>query len=215
MPRLAFPLVLLTLASGALAQTDRQVWLQAVFSTKLANGTRFFGELQPRLGEDRRSSQQFLARAAFGRDLGREFTLWAGYAWTPNIAPDFRSEDRYFLQGSATTRLGRFTIGNRTRLEARNIDDAFGTSVRLRHQLRADVPLRAGSPIRLIVWDEYFTNLNSTPRGPRPGFDQNRLFLGFGIPATKRTRYEIGYQRVDARAERHLDTLLASLFVNF
>lgn len=215
MPRLSLPLLFFVLVGSAAAQTDRQVWLQSVFSTRLSGGTRFFGEIQSRDGENRRSSDQFILRAAFGRDLGREFTLWAGYAWTPNIEPDFRSEDRYFLQGSATTRLGPFTIGNRTRLEARNIHDAFGTSVRLRHQLRASAPTRPGSSLSGIVWNEYFYNLNSTPNGPRPGFDQNRLFLGLGIPATSRTRYEIGYQRVDARAGRHLDTILASLFVSF
>ena len=60
--------------------------------------------------------------------------------------------------------------------------------------MRRDVP--GSDRLTLVAWDEVFIHLNSTDFGARSGFNQNRVFVGFGFkwdPTTPTSRVEIGY----------------------
>jgi hypothetical protein len=59
--------------------------------------------------------------------------------------------------------------------------------------LRWSRPIFEGSPISAVLWDEVFVRLNSTGPATRFGFEQNRVFAGFGYALSKQARIEIGY----------------------
>ena len=217
MSRRRLVLALAVLPAIVPAQVDSQAWIGVAANVRRGDW-RFFGELQPRIGEDDVRARQFIARAAVGRQLTREFSLWAGYGWTPTVQPTYFSEDRYFLQALWETRTGVVSIANRTRLEARNIEGTFGTSVRLRHQIRGTVPLGVGTPWTAFASNEVFYNVNSTPAGPKAGFDQDRLSFGLGYRLNPGARLEGAYQAVIAGRPtpvRRADVLVVTLALTF
>ena len=212
----SFALVVIGLTASASAQTDRQVWTSLLLNHRTNEGWRFFGELQPRFSEDLDGTSQFLARVAVGRQLTQDFSLWVGYGWTPNLQPEFNAEDRYFLQTLAETRWGGVAFVNRTRLEDRRIEGTGGSSLRIRHQVRATYRLPRSSWYALGQ-NELFYNLQAAPSGPREGFDQNRLLFGAGYRFSPAASLEGGYQAVVSGrpAKRRIDTLVVSLVLTF
>jgi hypothetical protein len=70
-----------------------------------------------------------------------------------------------------------------------------------------------------VAYDEVFWNLNSTPNGPKSGFDQNRLYLGGAHNFDRHMRVELGYMAVhinppNNRPNRRLDVLLFAVNYN-
>lgn len=217
--RAFIPFALLTAAlpSCASADTDHQIWLPFLVNVRFASGWRLFGELQPRIGENDSRLTQFESRLAVGKQLTKDFSLWLGYGWTPSFRPHFNSEDLYYAQALWEERPGAWSFSNRTRLELRQIAGTFGTSVRLRDQIRGSVPFRPKSPWSAVASNELFFVFNDTPKGPQNGFDQDRLFAGLGYQLSKETRMEFGYQAVfiERPRIRRLDVLQVSLYLTF
>ncbi|MBC7171539.1 MAG: DUF2490 domain-containing protein [Polyangiaceae bacterium] len=58
--------------------------------------------------------------------------------------------------------------------------------------MRVSVPLKDGKPWLAIVADELFIHLNRTAYPSEAGFDQNRIFGGFGYKFGD-ARAELGY----------------------
>ena len=203
--------------AAAQVETDAQGWLQLNGFKNIGNGWRIFGEIQPRFGQNFTTTSQLLLRTAIGRDVGNGYSLWLGYAWTPNIEPDFRSEDRYFIQGWSNVKSGKWRVQNRTRLELRQIDGANGESWRGRHLVRGAAPFTKDARFTGIIQNELFWNFNSAPNGPKAGFDQNRTLAGLGYQLSKATRIEAGYQPIlfGSPVTRRFDTLLVALFHDF
>jgi hypothetical protein len=50
-------------------------------------------------------------------------------------------------------------------------------------------------PGGLAVSEELFVNLNGVDRGPAPGFDQNRAFVGLNVKVDA-WQFELGYMNV-------------------
>jgi hypothetical protein len=181
------------------------------------DGLRFYGEIQPRFGDNYKEFTQLIVRPAVGYQVGKKTSVWLGYAWTPSYFPADRDESRLFQQLLIEDLSPRFDLINRTRLEERFIGAAGGTSLRLRHQVRAVTPLsRRGRRWTAVASDELFWNLNGTPNGPTSGFDQNRAFLGASYGLSRQTRLEFGYLRADVnpprnRPDRRLDVLMVTL----
>ncbi|MDX2065122.1 MAG: DUF2490 domain-containing protein [Fimbriimonadaceae bacterium] len=202
----------------ALDDIDNQGWFQLTFNRRDAKGYRYFGELQQRIGDNFDRPTIFLGRAAIGKQLTDDFSLWIGYAWTPSQLPRWRSEDRYFLQGQWEGRAGAWNSMHRTRLELRNIDGTGGSTYRLRHFVRGTTPFASGSRNYFAVQGELFYNVARVGgNGPRAGYDQTRFFLGIGTNLTRTFRIEAGYQPVwvEIPRTRRLDTLLVSANINF
>ena len=108
------------------------------------------------------------------------------------------------------------TVGLRSRLEERFLDTESETAWRFRQLLSWRQALHAAPELSLVLWNEVFINLNDTSSSVN-GFDQNRLFFGFGRKSDSVTplRVEIGYlyQRVGASPGSTLNNHLLS--VNF
>jgi hypothetical protein len=179
-------------------EVDGQQWLLVTAQQELSEKWRAYGEVQPRFGPDLTGSsgkgvERLLLRGAIGYRLNPKVSLWQGYAWTPQFRPTHSNEHRLFQQLLYEDKFGKTLFMNRARLEERFIEDAGGTSLRARNMVRFAHPISAKSKWSAVIYDELFWNLNSTGRGPKSGYDQNRIFLGVSRQTSSNLRIETGY----------------------
>ncbi len=84
-----------------------------------------------------------------------------------------------------------FTVTHQARLEQRFIQGISGTIPRIRYLLHVTTPL---SRLFYFALSEAFRfNLIDKGTGPVSGFEQNRLYAGFGVHASQYLRVELGY----------------------
>ena len=126
--------------------------------------------------------------------LNGQSTLGGGYviAATFPASGGTTTEHRAFGQYAWSGRPGGTSLSYRARLEARFIEGNNAAAARLRNQIRASRPIRAGSRLSLVASDELFLHLNDTARNAR-GIDQNRAFAGLALAVGRAGRVEAGY----------------------
>jgi hypothetical protein len=183
------------------------------------------GQLRQR--DNARTLDQAPVRAAVGYALSDHATVWLGYmymATLPKGRPT-QNEHRIWQQLMLTDSSSLGDIVSRTRLEQRYIQGIDPVEWRARQMLRWSRPIFEGSPISAVLWDEVFVRLNSTGPATRFGFEQNRVFAGFGYALSKQARIEIGYlnqflqsrvvtRRSQGFGERMNHILSINLFLN-
>ena len=182
---------------------------------------RLWLELQGRWNEDWQHFYQGVARAALGYSLSDRATVWLGYNFVPTQLegkPYFAQQDlfpgfRYIMP----TGFGVFMF--RTMVD---INFIRGDDVRYRPRqlIRYLWPFAFDERLSLVAWDEFFVRVNSTEWGGKAGFDQNRVFLGFGWSFSPELRAELGYmnQYVEDRDllnETDNNLIMASLFMGW
>lgn len=201
------------------ADADSQIWTQFNLNKRYSNGVRLFAEIQPRFGDNNERLTQLIVRPAIGYTLNKRMSVWLGYGWTPSTFPEYTNENRIFQQFLVEDSFPSFSMSNRTRLEERFIEGAGASSVRIRHLLRISKPLDSKNQWALVGSNELFWNLNTTPRGPQSGFDQNRIFLGLSKSVAPQTRIEFGYlgsfiNPPNHRPDRRFDVLMVAVNYN-
>jgi hypothetical protein len=173
---------------------DFQIWTPVYLTVNFTDKIQGWYEAQPRFGDDASQVNQLLLRTALGYTFARHWSIWQGYAWTPNIEPTFKTENRIYQQLLYVQQFPAIKLMSRTRLEERWIKDVSGTAVRFRTLLRGQVPLSDEGRWGLVVQDEIFFNLNSPTNGPDSGLDQNRLFVGINRALNAHLNVDAGYQ---------------------
>lgn len=140
---------------------------------------------------------QSIVRPGLGYALSDTTTLWAGYGWirTSPASGPIIDEHRIWQQVTWSETYQPWSIGSRSRLEQRFLEADAGTGWRFRQLVSARRALDSAPEFSLVAWDELFVHLNDTDWGAHRGFDQNRLFLGFGWKprSGRQSRVEIGY----------------------
>lgn len=190
--------LLSSFVGGVRAETELEElgWFQVTATGPIVGDWRFFMEAQPRIGTDPESGdtnlRTLIVRPAVGCQISPAWSLWLGYAYVPNFDP-FRDEHRVFQQLLHTTHVGPLKMVNRSRLEARMVDDAGQPSMRIRHQVWLGYPLPRWPAWSLVAAVEPFIHLNTVRDGPVAGFDQNRLYLGLSRQIGKHLRLEVDY----------------------
>jgi len=169
-----------------------------------------------RLLDDSGGFGQSIVRPGVGYALSDQTTVWGGYGWirtSPVAGPDI-DEHRLWQQLTWSEELEPVTVGLRSRLEQRFFDNESETALRFRQLLSWRQALESDPALSLVLWNEVFINLNDTSAIVN-GFDQNRLFLGFGrkSDSTNPSRVEIGYlyQRVGGTPGSILNNHLLSI----
>lgn len=84
-----------------------------------------------------------------------------------------------------------FGFTHQLRLEQRFIQDISGTIPRIRYLIHATTPL--GPRFYFALSEAFRYNLVDKGTGPVSGFEQNRLYAGFGVHASKYLKVELGY----------------------
>ena len=219
--------LLLVSASNAHAQTvdDTGLWL-GVFSRgdislesheTSSSRIKWWFDGHARFFDDTDGFGQSIVRPGIGYALTDSVTVWAGYGWirtSPVSGLDF-DEHRVWQQLTWSKELQPFTLGLRSRLEQRFLETGSDTGWRFRQLVSARRPLEFAPNFSLVVWDELFVHLNHTNWGADRGFDQNRIFLGFGWKPNpcSQSRVELGYlnQYVDRRGRDGLSNHLIAI----
>lgn len=194
------------------------IFLQEKFSSE--SRLRWWFDGHYRLFDDNDGFGQSIIRPGIGLDVGKNSALWAGYGWirTSPILGDDIDEHRIFQQWTWSKAADPFKFAARTRFEQRLIESFDDTGLRLRQFVRGQKNLGPCSKRTFVVWDELFIALNDTDWGQRSGFDQNRVFVGFGFKKhhSSRWRVEVGYmnQTVNLRSpiDRSNHVLAVNLF---
>lgn len=190
------PFCALLLAAPATAQ-DVQNWNTLVAQGPVDGKLLLWAELQPRFTSDVGRLGQFIARGALGVRLKNDIDLHAGYHYQHNNpAPGVSSDEHRFWQqvsGPVLRRENGFALITRWRLEQRTFEGADDLGWRLRIQFRVQQPLHGKGTAGPLAWSETFVALNSTDWGARGGLDQQRSFIGWLQPLSKRLNFEAGY----------------------
>ncbi len=145
--------------------------------------------------EDADGFNQSIVRPGLGLSTSQHSAIWAGYGWirtSPLEGADF-DEHRFWQQWTWSRSHDPFAFALRSRLEQRFLETGDDTGWRFRQLVRAQYALPHCPRRTFVVWDEFFVHLNDTDWGARDGFNQNRLFVGFGVKRDSRRRTEIGY----------------------
>lgn len=169
--------------------------------------------------EDADGFNQSIIRPGIGWGINKNSALWAGYGWirtSPFSGDDF-DEHRIWQQWTWSKDLSPFKVAARTRFEQRFVETGDDTGLRLRQFFRVQKTLPTALPLTLVCWDELFFNLNDTDFGQSSGFDQNRVFIGFGIKrwSSDRWRTEIGYMNQTINSNGPTDRSNHILALNF
>ena len=126
--------------------------------------------------------------------VNQHTSVGGGYAFVSSypVTGGRATEHRVFGVYQWTSPAHGGTISMRVRVEDRMLEANSGVLWRARPWARFSHPIRPGSRLSLVGWDELSLHLNTTTRIPR-GIDQNRAFAGVGTVWSPRVRTEIGY----------------------
>ncbi len=194
-------LLLFQAAANAQSVDDSGVWFagfgRGEIATERTDRLRWWFDGHARFFDDTNGFGQSIVRPGVGYALDDNFTAWAGYGWirtSPEIVPDF-DEHRIWQQLTWSQPVHRIKLGFRSRLEQRFLETGDDVGVRFRQFISWRQPFASAPKYSFVLWDEAFIHLNDTDWGANAGFNQNRVFVGFGVKRNpdSRWRVEIGY----------------------
>ena len=153
---------------------------------------------EARFFDDFNRLSQGIIRLTPGFQFNDNITLFFGYTWIPNDLIKGRDFDEHDINQAFcwSIRPDWGQLSARTMVEWRFVSNDSQMAVRLRQKVRAKYPLPAINPrLSLVGWEEVFINANTVDWGPVSGFDQNRVFTGFGWQLDNRAHFtlELGY----------------------
>jgi len=190
-------LALLSLASRAAAQTvtDERLWINVVLQSRADRPSpwRWSFENIVRARDHVTTLDVVGVRPMITYVLNRHSSVGGGYAWL-EASPATKAihEQRLVEQYVWTGALSGGALSIRSRVEQRFVEGNSGVAWRVREQVRFSHPVRTGSRIAVVGYDELFVHLNTTTAA-RSGIEQNRAFAGIADVLSRTARFEVGY----------------------
>lgn len=185
------------LSAPASAAHDSQVWTTAVVNVKLGDKWRAQEELVGRFSDNRNGLYEIESNTLLGYRLTKSTTLWGGYTHDPQYSAGHFTVMEQRLREQVTfdnvVKLGPGKLSFRMRTEQRWRENLAGTGWRARPYIKYSVPLAKGSKTALILSNETFLNLNTTPFQKQDGLDRMRNLIAISTPLSKKIAVEIGY----------------------
>ncbi len=140
---------------------------------------------------------QFIARSALGYQLTPRISIWQGYDWIPTYVPaqnKLRTEQRLWQQVIwQITTSKPYSLSLRSRLEERYFEDQTPWGLRLRERILFRVPKYWHQRYTPILSDEVFIAATHSDWINTRVLNQNRFFIGVGIPVFKNSELAVGY----------------------
>lgn len=169
--------------------------------------------------EDADGFNQSIVRPGIGWSLGEDLVVWGGYGWihtSPLTGNDF-DEHRTWQQLTWSRGDEVRTFALRPRLEQRFLETGDDVGWRFRQLVRMQHHIPNLPRLSFVTWDEIFFHLRDTDWGAASGFDQNRVFVGFGWQhqPDSRLRTEIGYLNQTIDSPSGADRVNHILSINF
>ena len=189
------------LLSAPVAAQDVQSWTTLVAQGPIDGRLLVLGEVQSRLVDDLNRFGLVSGRVGVGVRLNHQIDLMAGYHYQfrPLGAGITTSEHRFWqqVQLPVLRQADGLAFTLRARLEERMFENAHDLGWRLRLQYRLQQPLHGPGSAGPVVFGETFLALNSTDWGAHAGLDQQRFFVGWSQPLSRRLTLESGYLHID------------------
>lgn len=192
---------------------DLEQWSDVTLDVHATPKLRIFTQAQPRIGSNLSHSDRLYLKTAVGYQVTKSMSIWQGLGWTPTFEgvntlkhtfPEhYTDEHILYQQVLFENKWKNLKINNRSILEERFIERAGGTNIRARHLLKLAYPIGKSKKWSLVAFDDLYMNLNSTPRGPKAGFDQNLLFFGINRKLTPHIALEAGYMNNPVNVFHH------------
>lgn len=186
-----------TASASAQTATDNRVWFVMPMQGRIGSSTspwRWIFEtiLRSREGLDELDTSTLRPYVTF--DVTPRISVGGGYAWATlyPASGGTTTENRIFGQFNWNLAVSGGTLGLRTRIEGRFVENNSGPAGRVRQQVRFSRPIKRGHRLAIVGYDELLVHLNETSRAD-DGIEQNRIFVGVSDALTKRLRLEIGY----------------------
>jgi Protein of unknown function (DUF2490) len=184
----------LAIANPALAGQDTQNWETINVTVSLPDDFKINSEATFRDG-DARGFYELEQSLMAGKKLNKKVTVWAGYVFNPlyNNGTFTTREHRFRQQINfdGIANLGKVKVNGRLRLEERWRENADGTGVRLRPQVKASAPIIG--KVNFNLSHESFVNLNTTSFQKVGGYERMRNAASVSWPLTKQIGVEVGY----------------------
>ncbi|MCP5245872.1 MAG: DUF2490 domain-containing protein [Burkholderiales bacterium] len=209
-------------------QTWGQITARGNFGALGNEKVLWWVEGQGRFGNDSTRFSQGIIRPGIGYAVTDKISVWLGYAWIPTSVPFSGAsgpynEHRIWQQILWNDRFSFGSLQSRTRFEQRYFDIPGSTDVgyRVRQLFKLTVPIAEIPNLSFVLANEIFFNTNDIDTGTKGGFDQNRVFGGFGYRFTPVISGEIGYmnqyfnRNKVPRPDQMQHILGVNLFLNF
>lgn len=192
----ALLMLLAALTAAPACAEDAQIWASASTSGSLRGPLELHVDVNARWFDNGAHLGHFQLRGLLGWRFKPELLAGAGYSYvrSETLAGLVAHEHRIFQQlNFPIASIGKARLVGRTRFEQRMFEEQAGMALRLRQQVRLNIPLEGPQGLRAILHTEPYFLLNQpTPIAPT-GFNQIRTFAGLGIPLLGRTALEAGY----------------------
>lgn len=190
--------LLLAVASPAYAtEEDAQAWTTLNLNTQISPKWNANLELQARFTEDLSEYGQRFIRPSLNYKHNDIYTFTLGYADVLTDPENRAAFSEYRPWQQVSFRLFKNDYGTqlsgRTRFEQRFVEGGDDIGLRLRQQVRLEVPIEAKSTTKWLAWNETFYGFNDTDWGQRADFDQTRNFVGLMLPIQPDLAMEAGY----------------------
>jgi hypothetical protein len=154
---------------------------------------------------------------------------YINYQFTPNLilGLGYQWDSRNFITGRRPINRiiqhliwtpynkNRVNITHRERVEERKREYQVEWNTRFRHLTKIEIAKFFANKYAAILWDEVFVNCNKPPWVHTNTLEQNRLFVGFGIPTSKSTSVQIGYLNQYIFSSRVGDVMNHILFIGY
>ena len=217
--------ILLILSKPGICSLERDIqsWINLTATgsfkkNKASNHWRYWLEGQERFGDDSSRITQTLLRPGIGYAINANTSIWLGYAWVHTGAPLTNNpftENRIWQQLLWVKTNQYLTFTSRTRTEQRFLENNSKTAFRARELIKLSIPWRRESKFSLVTSNELFWHKNNFVGRNSRGFDQNRIFIGFGYKLNPAINTEIGYMNQYIRRFNVPNFLANILSINF
>ena len=186
---------------GDSLQTHNKLWTNFTVTGSLINYEKILYDFEMELRlRDRGPTifDQALPTAAIGYQINDRLSLWMGYTFfitNKSSKNNFYYEYRFWPQiiWDIVKKENGLRLSSRTRLELRKNTIYNPWTKRAREKLTLNIPFKNHKDYYYILADEIFFNLNRPSWVNTKPFDQNRVFIGVGIPILNKSIFEICY----------------------
>ena len=175
------------------AEDDTQQWTSVTLEHAVTQEFSANFTMRARFDEDISHAKDLLLRPWVSVKAADGLSLGLGYDHVEPFPSSANSEDRVWQQLEFKLGVFDLPLSGHIRLDERFLEDVDTVILRSHWRLKVEIPI-PDEDWYFTSFNEVFVNLNSDSEGPQSGFDQNRLFFGFGGKLSDRVKAELGYQ---------------------
>jgi hypothetical protein len=190
------------------AEDDTQQWSSVTLEHALTPDVTANFTTRLRFDEDISHAKDLLVRPWVSIKATDGLSLGLGYDHIEPFPSSANSEDRVWQQLGFKHSIFDLPVSGHIRLEERFLEDVGTTIFRSHWRLELEIPI-PDEDWYFTSFNEVFMNHNSDSNGPESGFEQNRLFFGFGGKLSEHVKAEFGYQWVYERKRRENENIHA------